>query len=265
MPEDAFIVTNMDGLEWKRSKYNRATQRFLRKAEQWAVQCSDALIADSPAISDYLQERYQRASVYIPYGATLYEPGPAAAALIRPYTPAAYGYDLLVARFEPENSIRKVLQAYARHPDRQLVLVGNHQATPFGRTCFREFGSRKNLNFIGAIYEEATLNALRYYSRLYLHGHSVGGTNPSLLEAMACHALIAAHDNPFNRAVLRDTAFYFSESEDLEHIISETPDKSYYQPWLQQNRERILSDYNWNTIVEQLELQFRTWAGTLHI
>ena len=82
---------------------------------------------------------------------------------------------------------------------------------------------------------------------------------------MACHALIAAHDNPFNRAVLRDTAFYFSESEDLEHIISDTPDKSYYQPWLQQNRERILSDYNWNTIVEQLELQFRTWAGTLHI
>src|SRR5690606_2149890 len=208
-PKKSLVVTNMDGLEWKREKYNALTRQFLKYAEKIAVQKSDHLIADSKAIQVYLKEKYAATSVYVPYGAENYEPYGDALRGLSAFNIAPFSYDLIIARFEPENNIEPVLKSYSNCPNDILVLIGNYKATAHGRHCYKRYGHFSNVHFAGAVFDSEVLDNLRFYSRLYYHGHSVGGTNPSLLEAMACGALIAAHDNDFNRAVLDEDAFYF--------------------------------------------------------
>ena len=106
---------------------------------------------------------------------------------------------------------------------------------------------------MGGIYDTAAINNLRYYSQLYFHGHSVGGTNPSLLEAMACNALIVAHDNVFNKSVLGNDAFYFGNEATLAVIISELQDKAHYSNLLSNNIKKIREQYNWPRIVKEYE------------
>ena len=107
----------------------------------------------------------------------------------------AYNYDMLIARFEPENNIEMILKAFAASTTpRQLLLVGNHTHTEFGTNMFEQYATDKRVRFMGAIYDQTALDNLRYYSNLYFHGHSVGGTNPSLLEAMGFYALICYHN-----------------------------------------------------------------------
>jgi glycosyltransferase involved in cell wall biosynthesis len=259
MPGKALIVTNMDGLEWKRTKYSKATQWFLLQAERWGAKHSDQLIADSPGIQDYLQHKYQVDAFYIPYGADVYVPADNRASQLNAYRLRAYEYDLVVARFEPENNIETVLKSYATITTRKLVLVGNYDATGFGRQCYRNYSKYEHIRFIGAVYGEETLNELRYYSRLYVHGHSVGGTNPSLLEAMACHALIVAHDNVFNRSVLEEAAFYFLNEHELINIIERADSKDMHRHWLEANKKKVVNEYNWDRITNKLEELFRQW------
>lgn len=258
-PEKPLLVTNMDGLEWKRSKYNKGVQYFLRHAERWGALYSDHLIADSLAIKDYLSKRYGKDSCFISYGAAVYEPQPGDETILQTRGYASGKYDLLIARFEPENNIETILRAYARQTEQPLVLIGNHEATAFGRKVHALFSNYQHIHFEGPLYDLEQLNVLRYHSRLYLHGHSVGGTNPSLLEAMSCQALIAAHDNEFNRSVLGPNALWFSDSDSLSRIIHTIEDKRHYNKWILNNKNEILKTYNWDTITQTLETQLFAW------
>jgi glycosyltransferase involved in cell wall biosynthesis len=249
----------MDGLEWKRSKYNKPTQYFLTHAEKWGVRYSDHLIADSKGIQAYLKDKYNATSDFVSYGAGIYEPMTGDEGRLKEFNAAPFEYDLVIARFEPENNIETILKAYKPLKNRKLLLVGNHMRTVFGKRMHEQYGHQPHISFLGSIFDTEILNALRYYSRLYLHGHSVGGTNPSLLEAMGCSALICAHDNIFNRHILVDDAFYFSNEDDIQRIVAKDIHKQNYTHWLQNNLRKIDETYNWEKITEQLENKLEEW------
>jgi len=258
-PEASILVTNMDGLEWSRAKYNKWTQHFLTHAEKWGVNHSDYLIADSKGIQDYLFKKYNAKAALIPYGADVYETKNKDKEILKELNVADNEYDLLIARFEPENNVETILKAYVGLKNRKLVLVGNFKNTLFGRRMYNEYSYHNHLYFAGPMYDVKTLNILRHHSRVYMHGHSVGGTNPSLLEAMACDALICAHDNIFNRYVLGEDAFYFKSHVDLTTLVSEPLNKENHENWVHNNKQKILNDYNWNSITEKIEEHFNQW------
>jgi glycosyltransferase involved in cell wall biosynthesis len=245
-PRDAVNIINMDGLEWKRSKYGRLTRRFLRQAERLAVRHGDVLVADSIGIRDYIREAYDKDAIYIPYGAEVpeqYDPQALAGRELRPND-----YTMLMARMEPENNIEMVIQGWmASGKEKPLVLIGN-TGNSFGRYLTGAY-QHPNLRFLGAIYDQPTVNALRHYSSMYFHGHSVGGTNPSLLEAMACGCAIAAHRNPFNAAILEEDAWYFSSPEDVTHILGEDLEGGVALKRRANNTAKIQQLYPWEKII----------------
>jgi len=251
----SIITTNMDGLEWKRTKYSPKVRRFLKYAEKLGAYYSDYLIADSVGIQQHLQAEYHRSSVYIPYGATIFE-HPNMSCLDE-YKVLPYNYDLLIARLEPENSIETILDGkIAENGDRKFLVIGKHE-TKFGEYLKSKYAANDKIVFLGGIYNIDILNNLRYFSNLYFHGHTVGGTNPSLLEAMASHCFICANDNIFNKSILGTDALYFSTVTDVSHILT-TAQKSQddTRALIDNNIAKIRTTYPWNHIVEQYLAHF---------
>lgn len=249
-PASSIVVTNMDGLEWKRTKYSPKVQKFLQWAESLAVHKSDALISDSIGIQNYLHSKYAKNSGYIPYGSNVITEYDESAC--EEYGIEKYNYDMLIARLEPENSIEVILDGVVKAKNvRKFLVIGNHD-TKYGKYLKTKFADVKNIIFVGGVYDKAKLDNLRCFSNLYFHGHTVGGTNPSLLEAMGSNALICANDNEFNATILGSDAFYFKNSEDIAYHIN-TSIKREYSVYLEKNIEKIREIYEWNTIIDQYE------------
>jgi len=249
-PRKSKLVTNMDGLEWKRSKYSRPVQRFLKVAERWAVQSSDVLIADSRGIQQYLLQRYNKPSQFIAYGAIPFTNPDES--VLQNFSLEKYAYNLVIARMEPENNIETIIRGHLQSNRKwKLVIIGgtgNQYGTKLKRTYASEW-----IHFAGPVYDMNLLNNLRYFSHYYFHGHSVGGTNPSLLEAMASGALIVAHNNPFNKSVLQQDAFYFDSPADITAILSSTNTKAAHAALLAGNLRKIENEYSWEHITRSLE------------
>lgn len=250
-PGKSVVMTNMDGLEWKRTKFSKRTQQFLLYAEKLAVKHSDVLIADSIGIQRYLSEKYDKQSIYIAYGAHLFDQPDAS--FIQSQGVEPYQYNMLLARIEPENNIEMILEGIQKSSNKQRFLVVGNHSTVFGRYLKDKFKSVDHIIFTGAIYDIGIVNNLRHFSNLYFHGHSVGGTNPSLLEAMSSQCLIVAHDNEFNRSILNEDAFYFQSSEDIRTIVDTTPLKSRHQQWIEHNNSKITQIYSWQNIIDAYE------------
>ena len=247
-PKNAIIITNMDGLEWKRTKYSKKVQLLLKKAEKWAVQKSNYLISDSLGIQKHIKEKYNKESTYIAYGATVFESPNEV--FLNKYNVEKENYNLLIARFEPENNLDMILGGISEaNQNETMLVIGNHD-TKYGKYLKDKFSTFTNIRFIGAVYNLEHLNNLRYFSKFYFHGHTVGGTNPSLLEAMASKALIIANDNDFNKGVLKENAFYFSSSQEVKKIV-QTIKKNDNLHLIQNNFEAIIKDFNWKKINEQ--------------
>ena len=246
LPKKTVIVTNMDGLEWKRSKYSKKAQKFLKHAERWAIKTSDYLIADSKGIQKYLEKKHQSKSEFIAYGAYVFTPD--IETVLNSFQLLPDQYFALIARMEPENNIEMILDGYVESKSSlPFCVVGNPHSTTFGRYLKEKFSKYRSIRFLGAIYDLNFLNHLRYYSKLYFHGHSVGGTNPSLLEAMGSGALIASHSNVFNQAVLEEDAFYFESVEQVSGLILSV-EKDQHLKKIENNINKIKIKYSWNTI-----------------
>jgi glycosyltransferase involved in cell wall biosynthesis len=245
LPKKPVIITNMDGLEWKRSKFSKPVQQVLKYAEKLAVKSSDYLVADSIGIKQHIADKYNKPSTYIAYGANVFrEPDES---VLDQYDLKREQYNMILARLEPENNIETILDGVAASTHRiTTIVIGNHE-TAFGKHLKNRFADIPEIFFLGAIYNMEHLDNLRYFSNIYFHGHSVGGTNPSLLEAMASNALIIAHDNIFNRAILKDNAYYFSSPEEVKNLTS-TIKKSNNLHLLQNNLEAIEREFNWDKI-----------------
>ncbi len=251
-PKNSIVITNMDGLEWKRTKYSKPIQKILKIAEKLAARKSDYLISDSIGIQEYLLKTHNKESEYIAYGANNFNTPDEN--ILNTYQVEKNSFNMIMARFEPENNLEMVLQGVMLSKDEKPILViGNHN-TKYGDYLKTKFASCKKIQFLGAIYNLNHLDNLRYFSNLYFHGHTVGGTNPSLLEAMASQALIAAHRNHFNHGVLKENAFYFENSLDVKKIL-ETIKKIDNLQFVKNNFEAIANNFNWNKINEQY-LQF---------
>ena len=252
-PKNAIVVTNMDGLEWKRTKYSKKVQKFLQWAEKLAVNKSDHLVSDSMGIEHYLQEKYGVVSTYIPYGSHVFE-RPDQTQIVD-YDVKAYEYNMLIARLEPENNIETILDGVVASKLKQPFLVIGKHETKYGEYLKNKFHSVENIHFVGGVYNIEVLNNLRYFSNVYFHGHTVGGTNPSLLEAMGSNALICAHQNEFNSAILGEDALYFKDATDVAKVLEFTSKEKLMSRVLA-NIEKIKELYNWDRIVTQYEALF---------
>jgi hypothetical protein len=245
----SIIITNMDGLEWKRTKYNGLTQKFLIYAESLAVKHSNYLVADSIGIKKYLFEKYKVSSQYIAYGAEFFNSP--TQQIIEDYNVTVGNYDLLIARLEPENNIETILDGVVRSKTkRDFLVIGKHE-TKYGEYLKEKYKNILNIKFKGGIYNQKHLDNLRYFSNLYFHGHSVGGTNPSLLEAMASGALIVANDNIFNKGVLEKDAFYFNDEEDIKKCLEINKEK--HKHFIANNSIKIKTKFTTEIINLQYE------------
>lgn len=245
-PRKSIVITNMDGLEWKRTKYSRKVQKFLEWAESLAVKWSDFLISDSIGIQNYLKAKYNADSVFIPYGSHIADE--CNSELIKQYGVDKDNYDILIARLEPENNIEVILDGVvSSRNERSFIVVGNYN-TKYGTYIRNKFTWQDRIKFLGGIYDINVLNALRFNSYLYFHGHTVGGTNPSLLEAMGSASLICAHENEFNSSILGSDAFYFRTKKDVAEIL-DTVDKKVYRNYIDANLAKISNQYNWQKII----------------
>lgn len=249
-PKKTVNIVNVDGMEWKRSKYNKATRKFLKLAASLAAKNAQVLIADSPRMQEHFFSTYGKKPVYIPYGAEVFTN-------INDSVPEEHGliprqYFLLIARMEPENNIEMIIRGYliSKH-EFPLVVIGN-MANRFGKYISAEY-NHPHVKYKGQIFDQSALNNLRYFSAMYFHGHSVGGTNPSLLEAMACGCNIAAHNNVFNKAVLYKEADYFSTAGEIAMIINSPEDLSLVNERKRINLEKILTIYNLEKNIDDYE------------
>ena len=251
---------NMDGLEWKRKKWNGFARGYLHIMERLATGIADRLIADARAIRDDLRERYSLRVPcdVIPYGCESLDTDPPAEALTkRQLSPK--NYYIAVCRFEPENHIREIIDGFAASGSEcDLVLVGDHESST-SYVSELKLKRRSKIRFIGPVYDGDELQALRYHCRAYIHGHSVGGTNPSLLEAMGCSNLIIAHDNRFNREVLQDAGLYFLTPQDICSTIGNIDSGLIDVDGFQTSaKNRALLFYSWDRITTSYEQLFRS-------
>lgn len=255
--KEPVVMTNMDGLEYKRTKFNRLVQAFLSWEERVTVKHSRYLIADNVGIMDYYKAKYDKKSTLLAYGADI--PHEYEKRYISEMSLETDGYFLLVARMEPENNIEMAIDGYlaskwkCRKP---LVIVGKPN-TPYGKRLIAQYGSEEAVRFVGGIYDVDVLNSLRHFSFAYFHGHSVGGTNPSLLEAMACGCFILSHDNVFNRTVLETNAYYYSDEDDITSILNSMDETIEKKEMFTTENIRIIRDkYSWEQLTTTYERFF---------
>ena len=254
------FTTNMDGLEYKRTKFNKWVQKFVFWEERMAVKHSHYLIADNMGIKDYYKEKYGKESKFLAYGANIYDDYDES--VLKEYGLQKENYLMLIARLEPENNIFMAVEGFVasnEYGKRPLIIVGKTN-TPYGKWLVEHYKRYEHVKFVGGIYDFKKLNSLRHFSLAYFHGHSVGGTNPSLLEAMASDCFILSHDNIFNRAVLGGNAIYYKCTDDAMNILNDLDIivAQHKQAYTAANLEVIRSQYSWEKLVDEHEKYFKS-------
>ncbi len=249
------IITHLDGLEWQRTKWSGRIQRLIKKSERTAVKFSHGLICDHPLIQQYFIKEYSIEPVYIPYGADTV--AGVESDVLDSFDAEMEDYFLVIARLEPENNIHTVIEGFHNSGTTHKLLIIGNIINVYSHRLKKQYSSDK-IVFLEGIYDQPALNALRHFCKACFHGHSVGGTNPSLLEAMAAGAMIIAHDNPFNRYVLNNNGMYFSSADDIARILTnENEWISKKEQWTRNNKKEIQENYQWERMVDQYEELFR--------
>lgn len=246
-------MINMDGMEWQRDKWNWIYKIIFRINYIFSMLAGNILVADHPEIAKILRKSaIAKRIVTIAYGADAVMQ--ANHELLQPYQLLPKEYGLVIARSEPENNILAIVQAWSRKKRHMpLFVLGKYDDKNSYHRKIKNAASDEVI-FPGAIYKSETVRALRFFASIYFHGHKVGGTNPSLVEALAAGNAIIAHDNPFNRYVADQSALYFKGADDLAEIIDHVmlaPETM--QPLSMHARARHAQDYQWPLILEQYQ------------
>ena len=245
----AKLVVNIDGLEHRRKKWGKWTRRFLRLSEAVAVHCAHVVVADNKGIQDYVAERYRgKRAELIAYGGdhvmTGVEPA-REAAILDHYGLKAGEYAMSVCRIEPENNCHVILEAFAR-TDKPLIFIGNWKKSDYGKSLRKKYEHCANISMLDPIYEIETLYVFRKNAGWYMHGHSAGGTNPSLVEAMFFGRPILAFDVVYNRETTSGQAYYFKDEQDIIRLLGEKLDGTAMHEIAQKR-------YTWKTIASEYE------------
>lgn len=212
------ILINMDGIEWRRPKWSLPVRCWFYLNEWIGAHLGHRLVADHPAIADHLATRRNRdAIVTIPYGGDEVNAAPVAPIEAMGLVPGAYLVS--IARLEPDNNILPIVSAFSRRPRQaKLVVLGELKDDNPYHVAVKAAASA-DVIFPGAIYDKATVQALRYHARAYCHGHMVGGTNPSLVESLWCGSAVLAHRNVFNTWTAGLDQFFFDDTDECDEMI----------------------------------------------
>lgn len=251
------ILTNIDGVEWKREKWRGLARLILRWSERAAVRWSHAVIADNAAIADHVRERYHTDCHIIAYGGDhALSVGPEA----DPSLSMPRDYALALCRIEPENNIGMILEAFSRMPERDIVFVGNWGNSDYGRELRSRFRDQNNIYLIDPVYDAGRLRWIREGARVYVHGHSAGGTNPSLVEMMHFGIPVIAHGCSFNRHTTEGRARYFDSADAL---ISEVigMDDTRAQEIGRDMREIAQRRYTWEVVAGKYFELIENWQA----
>lgn len=247
------IIVNIDGLEHKRQKWGRMAKWFLRLSEKMVVKYADTIIADNQGIEEYVQKTYSKHAVMIEYGGdhTLMDVSQEKEREVLEQFGLTKGeYALSICRIEPENNVDMVLDVFAR-TKQEIAIVGNFQNNEYSRNLRDKYYCHPNIHIINACYDLETLYALRRNAGYYVHGHSAGGTNPSLVEAMHFGIPIITFDVNYNRFTTNNEAEYFENGGQLEVLLGKQR-----KPSGAAMRKYANENYRWDTISQKYEQLF---------
>lgn len=240
------FIMNFGGLDWKRSKWSYLIQRFLKFSEKLSIKFSKHIVADNEGISNYIQETYGKSSDLIAYGgdqAKFVDKGD----WIKKHPFLIKPYAFSLARIQSDNNIEMILDAFDGSSKMPLIFVGNWNSSSYGQDLKQVYSDKENVVLLDAIYDQKELNALRSNSCLYIHGHSAGGTNPALVEAMNLALPILAFSSGFNEFTTKDQAFYFSDSNSLRQKVEALSNEDGLQCGSKM-RDIALKSYQWKDI-----------------
>lgn len=243
------LLVNIDGLEHRRAKWGKFAKWFLRTSEAMAVRYADIIIADNKGIQDYVTEIYHKSSALIAYGGDHSQRTVSPEQqekILNQYGVSAGEYGISVCRIEPENNSHLILEAFAQ-TGKPLVFIGNWERSAYSRRLKEQYQSFGNIKMVTSLYDLDTLYTLRSRCNCYIHGHSAGGTNPSLVEAMFFGKPILAYDVVYNRETTENKAAYFKTTEDLTKLLYDTPKEGSIMKEIAQRR------YTWKHIADQYE------------
>jgi len=246
------LIINIDGLEHKRDKWNWLAKRFLKISEVFSIKFGDEIIADNLSIQKYLFEVYSINSKYIAYGGDHVYDVSLSQKIKRIYSlPEKYAFK--VARIEPENNLHKILEAFAL-VNINIVIVGNWKSNNYGRQLRKKYSGYSNIYLLDPIYEPTILNQIRSNCYIYIHGHSAGGTNPSLVEAMHHSLPVISYDVVYNRTTTFNKALYFKNVNNLIYLLENIENSKLLE--IGSAMKNIAEDqYRWDKIsLQYLEL-----------
>lgn len=246
-------VINMDGIEWSREKWGRVAKLWFWLNDWAGCWLGNKLVADHPEIKLHLMSRVRPGKIaMIPYGADAVTDAPVEP--VHAWGLKSGEFLTVIARPEPENSLLEIVTGFSAKPrGLQLVVLGNYdQQNDYHRAVLEAASSE--VKFVGAIYSKSVVRSLRYHSKAYVHGHQVGGTNPSLIEALGAGNAVIAHDNRFNRWVAGDGAVYFEGAEGFSKTLDALLSNPEQIARLSHcGTERFQKDFTWPHILAQYE------------
>lgn len=245
----AKVIVNIDGLEHRRDKWTRAVRKFLLLSEIVAVKSAHTIIADNKGIADYVDWRYKREAKLIAYGgdhALCNVSEERQAEIIAQYGLKKDSYSISVCRIEPENNCHVTLDAFA-NSGKELVFVGNWKRNDYSRRLKEKYSTYSNIKLIDSIYDLEILYTLRNNALFYIHGHSAGGTNPSLVEAMFLGKPVLAYDVVYNRETTHHKAYYWKNCNELQQLVTQKDLSS-------KDIKRVAQEfYTWEKITKEYE------------
>lgn len=253
-------VINMDGIEWRRDKWGLIAKTWFWLNERAGCWIGNHLVADHPKIKEHLATRVAANKItMIPYGGD--EVHSADANLLKSYGVLPGEFSVIIARPEPENSFLEMVRAFsAKKREHHLVVLGHFdsQSNAFHKAVMD--AASDEVIFPGAIYDAPIVQALRFHARFYLHGHRVGGTNPSLVEALGAGCAVIAHDNHFNRWVAGDHAAYFQDEQACSALFDQLLHDAERNTLMKSaSRERFYERFTWPQVLKEYEQLLLAW------